>query len=241
MATASRRPPCCGCCGTRACCWRRTTSGNGASSRPAARPRSRPSPPARTRSGSSTSPSSRPPRAGPGGWLAAGTTGRSTSSAGTCRPPRTSTTPSPPSSSPFKRPSGWLAPVWSTWRRATPTARSGRWSRSSPTMEDRSAPSASRRSSPPARSCGTSAPGSAPPGQNGSRERGFGSLKYEKLFLEEIPDALDLVRHAEDYRRDYNTVRPHEALAWNRPHDVHTGAADPLIPNFPEPENLPTA
>lgn len=77
------------------------------------------------------------------------------------------------------------------------------------------------------------------PGQNGSRERGFGSLKYEKLFLEEIPDALDLVRHAEDYRRDYNTIRPHEALAWNRPHDVHTGAADPLVPNFPEPENLP--
>jgi hypothetical protein len=36
-------------------------------------------------------------------------------------------------------------------------------------------------------------------------------------------------------------VRPHEALAWNRPHDVHTGAADPLIPNFPDPENLPTA
>ncbi|MEV8100583.1 integrase core domain-containing protein [Kitasatospora sp. NPDC085879] len=77
------------------------------------------------------------------------------------------------------------------------------------------------------------------PGQNGSRERGFGSLKYEKLFLEEIPDALDLVRHAEDYRVEYNTVRPHDALAWNRPHDVHTGAADPLVPNFPEPENLP--
>ena len=38
------------------------------------------------------------------------------------------------------------------------------------------------------------------PGQNGSRERGFGSLKYEKLFLEEIPDALDLVAHAEAYR-----------------------------------------
>ena len=38
------------------------------------------------------------------------------------------------------------------------------------------------------------------PGQNGSRERGFGSLKYEKLFLEEILDALDLVAHAEDYR-----------------------------------------
>lgn len=79
------------------------------------------------------------------------------------------------------------------------------------------------------------------PGQNGSRERGFGSLKYERLFLEEIDDALDLVAHAEDYRIDYNTVRPHEAIAWNRPRDVHLGLADPLIPNFPEPQNLPSA
>ncbi len=79
------------------------------------------------------------------------------------------------------------------------------------------------------------------PGQNGSRERGFGSLKYEKLFLEEIPDALDLVEHAENYRLEYNSVRPHEALAWNRPLDVHTGRADPLIPNFPQTEHLPAA
>jgi transposase InsO family protein len=79
------------------------------------------------------------------------------------------------------------------------------------------------------------------PGQNGSRERGFGSLKYEKLFLEEIPDALDLVAHAEDYRVEYNTVRPHEALAWNRPREVHLGLADPLIANFPEIEDLPAA
>lgn len=70
------------------------------------------------------------------------------------------------------------------------------------------------------------------PGQSGSRERGFGSLKYEKLFLEEIPDALDLVRHAEDYRRDYNTVRPHETLAWNRPNDVHIDDAAPSSPTF---------
>ena len=78
------------------------------------------------------------------------------------------------------------------------------------------------------------------PGQNGSRERGFGTLKYERLFLEEIDDVLDLVHHAENYRVEYNTVRPHEAIAWNRPHHVHTGAANPLIPNFPQPENLPT-
>ena len=79
------------------------------------------------------------------------------------------------------------------------------------------------------------------PGQNGSRERGFGTLNYERLFLEEIPDALDLIAHAESYRVDYNTVRPHEALSWNRPHDVHLGLADPGVPNFPEPEILPTA
>jgi transposase InsO family protein len=79
------------------------------------------------------------------------------------------------------------------------------------------------------------------PGQNGSRERGFGSLKYERLFLEEIDDVLALVAHAEDYRAEYNTVRPHEAIAWNRPRDVHLGLADPLVPNFPEPENLPAA
>ncbi|MFJ8604493.1 integrase core domain-containing protein [Streptomyces shenzhenensis] len=78
------------------------------------------------------------------------------------------------------------------------------------------------------------------PGRNGSRERGFGCLKYEKLFLEEIPDALDLVRHAEDYGTEYNTARPHEPLAWNRPHDIHTGLAGPLVSNFPGPENLPT-
>ncbi|MFJ5231484.1 integrase core domain-containing protein [Kitasatospora sp. NPDC088391] len=70
------------------------------------------------------------------------------------------------------------------------------------------------------------------PGQNGSRERGFGSLRYEKLFPEGASAALDLVRRAEDYRREYNTVRPH---------DVCTVAAAPLVPDFPEPENLPTA
>lgn len=34
------------------------------------------------------------------------------------------------------------------------------------------------------------------------------------------------------YRHDYNHVRPHEAIAWNRPADVYTGTADPTIPNF---------
>ena len=46
---------------------------------------------------------------------------------------------------------------------------------------------------------------------------------------------LDLVEQTERYRIDYNTICPHEAIAWNRPHDVHVGLADPRIPNFPSP------
>jgi transposase InsO family protein len=57
------------------------------------------------------------------------------------------------------------------------------------------------------------------PGQNGSRERGFGTLKYERLF-DEIDDAVMLAKRAEDYRVEYNTIRPHEALSWNRPKPV---------------------
>ncbi|MFC5999901.1 integrase core domain-containing protein [Quadrisphaera sp. GCM10027208] len=71
------------------------------------------------------------------------------------------------------------------------------------------------------------------PGQNGSRERGFGCLKYERLHLEETNDTLDLVAHADDYGVEYNTVRPHEAIAWNRPLDVHLGLADPSPPTLP--------
>ena len=71
------------------------------------------------------------------------------------------------------------------------------------------------------------------PGQNGSRERGFGSLKYERLFLEEIDDVLAVVKHADAYRVEHNTVRPHEAIAWNRPIQIHPGLVGPRIPNFP--------
>ena len=44
--------------------------------------------------------------------------------------------------------------------------------------------------------------------------------------------------HAERYRADYNTVRPHEALSWNHPVEVHTGLACPArwSPTFPSPK-----
>ena len=77
------------------------------------------------------------------------------------------------------------------------------------------------------------------PGQNGSRERGFGTLKYERLYIDEIDDAVMLAKHAEEYRIEYNTIRPHEALAWNRPQDVHLGLADPSIPTFQTEKFLP--
>ena len=77
------------------------------------------------------------------------------------------------------------------------------------------------------------------PGQNGSRERGFGTLKYERLFLDDIADAVELAERAEHYRVEYNATRPHEAIAWNRPKDVHLGLADPTTPTFRNREILP--
>ena len=42
-------------------------------------------------------------------------------------------------------------------------------------------------------------------------------MKYERLYREQIDDALDLAREADAYRAQFNTIRPREALAWNRP------------------------
>jgi len=79
------------------------------------------------------------------------------------------------------------------------------------------------------------------PGQNGSRERGFGTLKYERLYIDQIDDALTLAERAEDYRNEYNQIRPHEALSWNRPLHIHLGLADPTTPTFPSTETLPAS
>jgi transposase InsO family protein len=66
------------------------------------------------------------------------------------------------------------------------------------------------------------------PGQNGVRERGFGSLKYEHLYRvhEQIATVEDLYREAEAYRVVFNQIRPHEALGFHRPIEV---LADPLL------------
>jgi putative transposase len=63
------------------------------------------------------------------------------------------------------------------------------------------------------------------PGQNGVRERAFGSLKYEHLYRMEIETLDDLAREAEAYRHIFNRIRPHEALGLHRPAEVHLDPA----------------
>jgi hypothetical protein len=49
-----------------------------------------------------------------------------------------------------------------------------------------------------------------------------------------------LATHAEEYRIENNQVRPHQAIAWNRPQEVHQGLANPSIPTFHTTKTLPT-
>ena len=78
------------------------------------------------------------------------------------------------------------------------------------------------------------------PGQNGVRERAFGSLKYEHLYRHEIDDGHDLGLQAEAYRELFNTIRPHQSLDGKRPIEAHLEPCqtDPT-PNPNEPETLP--
>jgi putative transposase len=78
------------------------------------------------------------------------------------------------------------------------------------------------------------------PGQNGVRERAFGSLKYEHLYRREIDDGHQLGLEAESYRQLFNQIRPHEAIAMRRPLDVHLEAIDrEKILKSTEPDTLP--
>ena len=78
------------------------------------------------------------------------------------------------------------------------------------------------------------------PGQNGVRERAFGSLKYEHLYRHEIDDGHQLGLEVEAYRDLYNQVRPHQALTGRRPLDVHLAACKTRQTiKSTEPETLP--
>jgi transposase InsO family protein len=78
------------------------------------------------------------------------------------------------------------------------------------------------------------------PGQNGVRERAFGSLKYEHLYRHEIDDGHDLGLHVERYRQLFNQIRPHEVIGMQRPLDIHLEAInDDQTLKSTEPETLP--
>ena len=78
------------------------------------------------------------------------------------------------------------------------------------------------------------------PGQNGVRERAFGSLKYEHLYRHEIDDGHQLGIEAESYRQLFNRIRPHEAIGMRRPLDVHLeNCNDHQTPKSTEPKTLP--
>ena len=55
------------------------------------------------------------------------------------------------------------------------------------------------------------------PHTNGIVERWFETLKYERLYREEIPSGIDLADRVADFIDEYNTIRPHETLTRRRP------------------------
>ncbi len=59
------------------------------------------------------------------------------------------------------------------------------------------------------------------PQTNGVVERFIRSLKYEHLYRLEIATGHDLAEECERYRELYNQVRPHQALAYSTPEQVH--------------------
>ena len=226
--TRCRRRPCCGACG------------RGLLPPAAGCVRHR-GPPARIRCSVWTSVSSRPPPlAGRGVSRIAGTTGANTSIPGMCRRRRTSTNAITAIEARFGRLRAVVRPPAG---RNVPT-RARPWSRARGDDRDlaaaRSGRSASRRSSPHTPNCATSVPESGRRARTARARTRFRSLKYERLFLEEIDDVLAVVKHADAYRVEHNTVRPHEAIAWDRPIQIHPGLVGPRIPTFPETENLPT-
>lgn len=74
------------------------------------------------------------------------------------------------------------------------------------------------------------------PWTNGVIERFFGSVKYERLYREEITNGYELGQELDSYRHLYDYVRPHEHLPKADPRDgFHTPAEAYLAPPPPDP------
>ena len=66
------------------------------------------------------------------------------------------------------------------------------------------------------------------PQTNGVIERYHGAIKIEHLWRDLPADGAEMTHMVDAFRRLYNTVRPHEALAGARPIDAYL--ADPDTP-----------
>jgi putative transposase len=74
------------------------------------------------------------------------------------------------------------------------------------------------------------------PETHGVVERWFESLKYERLYRHDIADGLELGDHVEIFIDEFNRVRPHEAIGWQRPLERYLQDPEPSNPTDPEPE-----
>ena len=73
------------------------------------------------------------------------------------------------------------------------------------------------------------------PHTNGVVERWIESLKYERLYREDIASGVELADSVADFINEYNTVRPHQALDHQRPLDAYLHDRT-LKPNPPRKE-----
>jgi len=76
------------------------------------------------------------------------------------------------------------------------------------------------------------------PQTNGVIERFFGAIKYEHLYREEIDDGAMVAQAVDRYLTLYNTVRPHEALAFHTPLAAWRALAEPPAPKLFPPETV---
>jgi putative transposase len=62
------------------------------------------------------------------------------------------------------------------------------------------------------------------------RERLWWSVKYEEAYLHEYRTLSESRQRLADYFHFNNTLRPHEALGYRTPHEVHFGSPATLMP-----------
>jgi putative transposase len=74
------------------------------------------------------------------------------------------------------------------------------------------------------------------PWQNGVRERAFGTLKYERLYREEITDGSWLAEHANAFRLEFNSIRPTKPCPGTAHARSTSASPTPRPRTFPSPK-----